>query len=261
MMIKFRFALIVRLLSLFSTSIFMSCDVQEVSINLVKVVPLDPETCNTVSTDSGSPVTSGAFDLVLGTSYSINLSASNALINVVAAKGFNEQDGRVNTNHINLTRLLVEYVDADGVDLGLDPIVDIPLTGQLSTDDPQALTIPNIVVFSTQMTEILEQNGLLRGNGVTGPIAIRGSFTVILRLTLFGETVDQRKVQSNQISFPVEVCNGCRVSGSCTDRPLTDDEQERLLVCPVAIGKDSEFASCELCKEFAKPELAQLCDP
>jgi len=242
-------------------SMLLSCETEDISINLVKVIPLDPESCDTSTTAKGDPVTSGAFDLVLGTSYSLNLSASNALLNVVAAKELEDRDGRVNTNNINLTRLSVEYIDADGVDLGLDPIVDIPLAGQLSTDATEPLVIPNVVVFTSQMTEILEQNGVLKGTGLTGPVPVRGSFTVILQLTLFGETVDQKQVQSNKVNFPVEVCTGCRVRGTWEDRPLTEEETLLLSTCPNSIGKDTEFASCALCQALAKPELIQLCEP
>jgi hypothetical protein len=251
--------------ALMSTALLMSCQAEDISIDLLKVVPIDMTSCDTNGTDKGPPLTSGAFDLVMGSSYSINIATQNALVNIVAAKEFEDVDGRLNTNNINLTKLTVEYVDVDGVDLGLDPVVDIPLTGQLSTDSTEPLVIPNIVIFDQQMTEILEQNGVLKGTGLSGPVAVRGSFTVILRLTLFGETIDGRSAQSNQISFPVEVCTGCLVRGGvggvCEDRPFTDDEAESLSLCPNGIGKDGEFASCLVCQELAKPELAQLCTP
>ena len=75
------------LFSLLSTAALISCESEDVSINLLKVVPVDPEQCNTERTQSGPPVTSGAFDLVLGASYAINLAANNGLVNIVAAKG------------------------------------------------------------------------------------------------------------------------------------------------------------------------------
>lgn len=259
---KLRARLKLNLITLMLAPLLMSCEAEELSINLVKVIPLDPFECDTKQTEKGAPVTSGAFDLVLGSTYSLNLAAANALVNIVAAKEFDPKDGRVNTNNINLTRLSVEYIDADGVDLGLDPVVDIPLTGQLTTDMVEALVIPDVVVFTSQMTEILRENSTLKGTGLSGPVPVRGSFTVILQLTLFGETVDQRKVQSNKINFPVEICTGCRVRGSCDDElPLTEDELEQLAQCPNGIGKDAVFASCQLCKELALPELAQLCEP
>ena len=240
----------------------LGCQAEDTALQLYGVVALDAMSC-LPSTEEASALASGTFDLTLSNTYRLNLSVQSKLSNMVTANNFQEGDGRKNTTDVHLTHVEVRYVDTDGVDIGLDPVLTIPLTGYLeASSDRDPLVIPDILVFDQQMSELLAQNATLKSNGLSGPMSVRGSFGVTLDMTLFGQTIDGREVESNVISFPVKVCTACLVTGSCQgDVSITEADQKLLDTCPNAIGRDQTRVSCALCEELADPSLKHVCEP
>jgi hypothetical protein len=250
-------------------STLLSCDAEDFSIQLYNVIPTNAE-CKPVNLATES-LAGGTIDLALSPTYSLNLVAQNRLTNMVTANGLRPADGFLVTTTINITSLSVRYIDVDAVDLGIDPEVNLPISGVLpvlatantsSANRTGTVVLPQIKVLDEQMVEILSQNNAFRRVTPTGKVIKRGNFKVVLAMRLFGETLDGKEVQSNEVQFPVNVCLGCLVTSStqtACGAELVEEDLDLLETCPSMIGHDNTLVSCSLCQQVAPPDYVHLC--
>ena len=243
----------------------LGCDAQEFSIQLQGIVPLETSSCAPLQQGQNTTLLSrGTVDLVLANDYTINLSVINVLQDPLKVNNLSTDDGYINTTDINLTNAVIRYIDIDEVGLGLEDEIDVPLAGLLQSGvvDPVA---QKVTVLTNNMMTNLRDGGLYNGRNSSGRIApIRGSYTLVIAVKLQGKTLDGKRVESNEINFPIDLCAGCRVStqgrGDTCDM-VGDTEIDLLSQCPSAIGKDSIYASCALCKQVSVNEAyAPLCE-
>ena len=262
---KPRLSLIYILLGLFA----ISCDAEEFSLQIKGVAVVDPTTCLPGSSSSGQLMTQGAIDLIIAQDYQVTLALQNLLVDPRSITGLSEKEGGVNTPDVTLTEVKISYLDPDEVGIGIEEDLTVPLGGVLKTGEVNPSFHP-VKVLTRQMVEILLQNGIFRGVNESGRLGpTRGSFHLVLSLQVKGETLDGKNVESNSLSFPVEVCLGCRVRSGINSelnstecQQITEAESTLSEVCPEVIGRDLNFTSCALCRDFAVDEpLAALCIP
>lgn len=239
------------------------CDTEEIYIQVQKVVPVDPETCLPDSSDQAPSISRGTLDLILTNQYTLNLAVINIMQNPLIVNGLEAEDGYVNTTDVNLTNAIVRYVDVDDIGLGFDPELNVPLSGLLPSGSEQSVS-QQITVITESMANNLRDSGLFDGRNSAGRIApVKTSFTLSVNVKLQGKTLDGKRVESNEISFPIDLCTGCRVSTqgrADTCDMVTDDELERRDLCPGLIGRDNFYASCALCQQVVVDErFAPIC--
>lgn len=252
------------IIGLIACILTFACDAQEFSIQLQGVNPLNSSTCGPQKLGQGSFLLSrGTVDLVLANEYEVNLSVVNLLQDTLAANNLSSDDGYINTTDVNVTNAVIRYIDIDEVGLGFDEEVEVPLAGLLQSGIPTPVN-QKVTILTSTMTKNLRDGGLYNGRNSSGRIApTRGSYTLVTAIKLQGKTLDGKRVESNEINFPIDLCTGCRVStqgrGDTCDM-ITEEETETLNVCPSAIGRDSSYASCALCQQVAVDDsFAPLC--
>ena len=253
------------LIGLIASILTLACDAQEFSIQLQGVNPLDSSTCGPQKLGQGSFLLSrGTVDLVLANDYEVNLSVVNLLQDTLAANNLNSDDGYINTTDINVTNAVIRYIDVDEVGLGFDEEIEVPLAGLLQSGIPTPVN-QKVTILTSTMAKNLRDGGLYNGRNSNGRIApTRGSYTLVTAIKLQGKTLDGKRVESNEINFPIDLCTGCRVStqgrGETCDM-VTEEELETLSICPSAIGRDTSYASCALCQQVAIDDsFAPLCE-
>ena len=244
---------------------FEGCDAQEFSIQLQGVNSIDTSSCLPQEATNGSSLLSrGTVDLVLANDYEVNLSVINLLQNSLAVNGLDSDDGYINTTDINITNAVIRYIDEDEVGLGFEQEVEVPLAGLLVAGSQNPVN-QKVTVMKSSMAKNLRDGGLYNGRNSNGRISpTRGSFTLVVAIKLQGKTLDGKRVESNEINFPIDLCTGCRIStqgrGDMCEQ-IGEAEQDLLNDCPSNIGKDSTYASCALCKQIAIDDnFASLCE-
>ena len=103
---------------------------------------------------------------------------------------------------------------------------------------------------------------------------LRTSMTLIATIKYRGRTLDGREVESNEVNFPITVCNGCSVyyppdaesddarSPNCLGRANIDDVELPEILCPDRVGTDGFSVHCLQCPGFAVDSFSrQLCEP
>jgi hypothetical protein len=101
-------------------------------------------------------------------------------------------------NRVTLQRVVARYEgpSALGVPLPSELPIDLGLTL-----DPNATAAVSINVISPNIATVLRSSPLLRPPG--------SSVTILVTLKFFGRTSSGLQVDSNEFTYPVEVCNGC----------------------------------------------------
>lgn len=251
-------------LSLLMLSLCFGCDAEEFSIQVRGVTPVDPMSCGpSAGNDNLALLSRGTLDLVLASQYDVNLAVVNVLQSPLEVNNLSADDGYINTTDINLTNAVLRYIDPDEIGLGFEDQVNIPLSGLL----PSGSGIPinqRITVINDLMTNDLRDSGLYNGRNSSGRVApTKTSFNLLVAIKLQGKTLDGKRVESNEITFPIDLCTGCRVSTqgrSDTCDMVTDEEVELRTSCPGAIGRDNTYASCALCQQVVVSDsFAPLC--
>lgn len=102
-------------------------------------------------------------------------------------------------NSITLTRAVAEF---DGpAALGITGReVEIPLSGSMT---PADFTAVELEVIPERFSTILADSDLLRNAGDRA--------TLLVRLKFFGVTASGREVDSNQFTYPIEICRECLI--------------------------------------------------
>ena len=244
-------------------SLVPGCDSEEIYIQVQKVVPINPETCMPDSSDQAPSVSRGTLDLILTNHYDLNLAVINIMQNPLVVNDLDEEDGYVNTTDVNLTEAIVRYVDVDDIGLGFDPEIKVPLSGLLPSGSANPVG-QQITVITEAMADNLRDSGLFDGRNAAGRVApVKTNFTLSVNVKLVGKTLDGKRVESNEISFPIDLCTGCRVSTqgrADTCDMVSEDDVEGLAACPGIIGRDSFYATCALCRQIVVDErFAPLC--
>jgi hypothetical protein len=255
-------------------SLLFGCAVDDFSIQLLGVNALNNE-CKP-STDATSYLLSkGSVDLTVAEDYSIYIATKNLLYNTNQVNALSEKDARVSSTDININEVEVEYVDINEIGLGFDSKRNIP-TSALIKAGSNDITRLGVELLTEEMLDNLRANGAFQGISASGALeGLKGSIYIDVKMALKGKTLDGRDVKSNEITFPIEVCTGCRISfNQVVTKPngsqicpapegdldaLVDDNQK---ACLSYLGRDDKYVSCGLCQLLLIDEgFSNLCQP
>lgn len=252
----------------------ISCQDQEVGINVVNIKPYDTTTCSAVM-DENLYMVSGTVDLALRDNYLINPLVRNNLAEVSEIKGLNPMDARVSTNGVTLQSAEITYAPLDSLAGNIPRTRTIPLSGTVSED--RSIVLFNFPLIESEVMDALRSSDtffLIDEAGNARPK--RTSVTILTSTRIKGVTLDGRSVESEPFQFPVEVCNGClvdypsylleerngRLICPTQERDADAIEAEADSVCLSLVGQDGVSTNCSDCQGFAVNTFSrQLCQP
>ncbi|MCA9543585.1 MAG: hypothetical protein KC613_04315 [Myxococcales bacterium] len=247
-----------------------ACTAEPTSLTILQMQPLDSD-CVPVQ-DSQLAVARGVVDIALATSYVAFPLARNNMVDIVNARSFQARDGRIKSHDVLLREAVVDYTTLDPITATLPQRRVIPLSGTIQINTQVALGVelldPGMVQAIRQSPEFL----VIDSQDQARPI--RTQVTMVAKITLRGNLPDGSEIESNELRFPIQICNGCRVTyppeaiddaagrtPNCLALNLADETREAP-VCPAFIGTDDRFVDCRDCQGFAVDSLArQLCQP
>ncbi len=260
-------------IALFSLAmtVVSGCQDREVSMTILSVQPFDEQSCEPVSGD-GLFQTSGTIDMSIRDTYVAFLSVESNLVDVPESKQFSTTDARLSTNAILLRSATIEFSTLDQLSAQIPPKRNIPLSGTVSEGEQLLLSGVELLDANTVSQIRNSQEFISTNQGEAKPV--RTSVTLLARIRLSGETQDGREVESNEFLYPIEVCNGCRITyppnmlvqrgGALSCPPASQDEEETEggELCVSGMGMDSMFVDCQMCQGIAVDSFArQLCQP
>jgi len=255
------------------TMLAAGCQDRELALSILNVKPLDPGSCEPINNDNVFQ-TDGVVDLVVRDDYSINLTIRNNLDNIIEAKGFTKADSRLSVNGVIIKEAIIEYSTLDQLSANIATKKRVPLSGTVAENSQ--LTLLGFKVLDSIMLQQIRnaQEFIFTSDGDARPL--RTSVTLLVTISLKGETLDGRDAESNEFLFPIKVCNGCNISypaemlelrgGNLTCPPPTPDPEKTAetkdLGCANSIGADGSTYDCQTCRGLAVNTFArQLCDP
>jgi len=253
----------------------VACEDREVSLVIRQAQPLDPAAC-AVSTNADEGLVRGTIDIAIAPNYVVFPFVENRMRDVVELKRFSNEDARIDTHDVVLRAAVVEYSALDQISADIPPSVRVPLSGSVPLNGNAVL---GVEVLSNSMVEnIRSAQEFLIFDSLNEVRASRASVQMIVKITLEGETLDGTEISSNELVFPLEICNGCRVSfppsyvsigenGPVCRPPLGEDGNPITIeqdgdVCSGFLGRDGLFVDCLTCQGAAVDRIArQLCQP
>lgn len=221
---------------------------------------------------------SGVVDIALRDSYTLFPAIFNNLEDIKLIKGFDQTDGRVATNDIVLRSATIEYTTLETLSAEIQSPTVVPLSGTVPVGSDDPLTIGVEVLNSGILSQLRDADEFLLIDEAGTARPIRSTIKIIARLRIAGETLDGKDIESNEFLFPIEICNGCRITydapllvqsgGVATCPPVTRDAEGNVITrtdvvsCPEAAGADGSFVDCQQCQGLAVNGFArQLCQP
>lgn len=263
------------LAALFAFPALIACEDREVSLQVVNVAPLDLGSCG-ATTDETIFLGNGVVDLALARDYAIFARITNNMFEISQVKNYTVQDARLETNDVVLNAAVIEFSALDQITANLPEKVRVPITGTVALNG--SATIPLQVLSPAMLQELRSSREFRNFDAQNNLRPIRGLVKIIAKLQIEGETLDGKSIQSNQFLFPIDVCNGCRVSFPAVAlavdantgaqfclSPAELGEAVADLVppeCPGFVGTDGVFIDCVQCRGAAIDSVAaQLCNP
>ena len=249
------------------------CQDREVALSIVSVQPYDLETCEVIQTDGVFQV-GGVVDLAMRNTYQANLLLENNLVDVPNAKGLKPSDARLSLNAVALNSAVIEYSTLDQLSTGIPSRRVVPLSGTITEESN--LTLANFELFSQDVLQQIRNADEFFSVNNGEVIPSRTAVTILARIRIKGRTLDGRDAESNEFLYPVEVCNGCRITYppemivqrggqlACPPPMLNEDDnnQSSADVCEALLGSDEAFVDCQTCQGLAVDSFArQLCQP
>ena len=235
------------------------CQDRELALSILNVKPLDPISCEPIATEDVFQ-TDGVVDLVVRDDYSINLTVRNNLDDIVQSKGFQRADSRLSVNGVVMKEAIIEYSTLDQLSAEIATKKRVPLSGTIP-ENSQFTLLRFKVLDSIMLQQIRNaQEFIFTGDGEARPL--RTSVTLLVNISIKGETLDGRDAESNEFLFPIKVCNGCKISypptmlrlrgGDLTCPPPMIDPEAQVddegPGCEAAIGADNGIYDCQTCR-------------
>ncbi|TVR01460.1 MAG: hypothetical protein EA398_09610 [Deltaproteobacteria bacterium] len=224
------------------------------------------ESCDT---SAGSYLARGTFDVYMRDNYLMSPRFSSTLApsgSVTPAGGSprGNQGTAWEANLIAIDRAEIRYDAPDGIGVPLPSVQRIRLSGTIS---PRGTNFGRLDVIPSELGSILRESPLLRNRG--------DSFQLNVRVRVFGTTSGGRDVESNEFSFPVEVCKGCLVfippnaidlaadiTPNC--RNLTGGDEGAGGICESIIGQDYPIDCrlvCPIMTALPNGDPLGVCEP
>ena len=179
----------------------------------------------TPKADAGAPIWAGG---VMDRLFASDYTAALLIGNQITERGSREQL-RTETSRVSLKGAEVSLETLKG-----DPLVDPFSSTATGFVDAAGGTDPSLSVMYASLIPPSVAPGLPEG-------------TIVAKVRVFGTTLGGQDVESSELSFPIQICDGCLVSYPAEARDLTADGTE--YVCKVAgddAGSDSTNRNVDL---------------
>lgn len=252
------------------------CQDRDFGLSIVQVQPFSASSC-VVETSGDIFQSSGLVDLALRESYTIHPRIQNNMLDITEIKGLDESDGRINTNAVVLRSATIEYTALDTLSAQITSPTIVALSGTVGVGDHLIIGVEVLDRGVLGQLRDADEFLLIDDSGQARPI--RASIKLIARIRIEGETLDGKSVESNEFLFPIEVCNGCRISypapllqtrgGVLSCPPVTLDAEGNPIergddanTCGPSFGTEAGVIDCQQCQGVAVNSFArQLCQP
>ncbi len=234
---------------------------------ILQAQPLS-ESCQ-ISTGREFSLSRGVIDMAMGTDYTLNLLVQNNMRGINDIKGFAPGDARLDTTTVRLTRATVEYRALDQISVSFPDQLRVPLSSPV---EPNGLSAFGVEILTPAMVQDLRTSPEFIIRGADGEVRpARTAVSLLVNVTVEGETLDGKSVGSNEFTFPLTVCNGCLVSvppdavsveaGLQPNCLRIDGEEIETPADLCSPGQDAAV-DCRLCTLLAVDDFArQLCQP
>lgn len=190
---------------------------------------------------------SGVLDVGLLTTYSPTFLLGNQL----RAAQSTEQ-AKSETNRIVVSGVVVRLTDAGGTEIANFTSLGSAFVDPASGDRPG---------FATMSVTIIDD---ATGRGLASSVGRSDIRKVIAYVKAFGRTLGGKDIESNELQYPIDVCNGClpffpadsvdQIKAAQENKPNCDAVEASTVATPCVVGQDQPV-DCRLC--HGKP----VCDP
>lgn len=254
------------------TATLGGCQDRDFGLSITHVVPLTASSC---ALATNSFLSGGVVDLALRDSYTLYPAITNNLGSINEIKEYTELDGRLDTSDIVLRSASIEYTTLDTLSAEIQSPTVVPLSGTVPAGGSLVIGVEALSSGILSQLRDADEFLLIDDSGAARPV--RSTIKIIARMRIEGETLDGKDVESSEFLFPIEICNGCRVTydapllvqsgGVATCPPVTRDEEGNVItredaLCVETAGADSGFVDCQQCQGLAVNGFArQLCQP
>jgi hypothetical protein len=211
------------------------CETNDSTLFIVGVMDIKSTDC-TAQAESGARVLAGGVvDLTLRPSYTAALLVGSQL----TQRGSREQT-RTETAYLNIEGAEIELANADGTALDLGAVENPFSVFGTGLTPPAAGTDPG---YGSVFVDLIP--GSVSGSLPNG--------VVLARVRVYGTTLGRQEIESNQFTFPIQICRGCLIAYPATNTgavgrvECTADGTAVEEINECMIGQDA-FVPCSFCK-------------
>ncbi len=253
-----------------------ACEDNQVSLQIIQMNRVQTDECR-IEVDLEQRLSLGRVDVALADSYSVHPIVINKLLETTQVKQHTVIDSRIDTHDILLKSAVIEYTALDQITAPLQETVVVPISVTVPLNTTLAMGVE--VLSNAQLQLIRQAPEFLIIDSQSNVRPVRTSARLIVRIRLRGETLDGKEIESNEFTFPIEVCNGCLITyppeaidlaaGQVPNcRNLSEDDTTTTGLdsidagCFFVLGTDFNQVDCRDCQGFAVDSIArQLCQP
>ncbi|HEY6080691.1 MAG TPA: hypothetical protein VIW29_17875 [Polyangiaceae bacterium] len=232
-----------------AASVLPSCATNDSMMFIIGVYARKQGTCSPTP-EADAPIwANGTLDRLFASDYTAALLIGNQ----ITERGSREQV-RTETSRVSLKGAEVQLVSVKGEELA--PAFSSTATGFV---DAASGTDPSLTVMYATL--------------IPGSVAADLPLgTVVAKVRVFGDTLGGEDVESSELSFPIEVCEGCLVAYTASSRDLaaggteyqclvaTDAADTPTIDLPCELGVDLP-APCTVCSGVYEVCLRPACNP
>ncbi len=179
------------------------------------------DNCVVKATSGGTQqifISHGVLDISVGTQYFLYLMVRNSMPTLGAASGFSVEDVRLDAGAVRIESLQVELEISSAI-LTAPEVVDRLTQLGVTLDNPTRLSYsrPGAAFVDPGASSVLIVD-VIPGNIGRGLRAIPEltlpdtSIQVVAHVKAVGHRLDGVKVKSAELSYPITICNNCRVA-------------------------------------------------
>jgi hypothetical protein len=131
------------------------------------------------------------------------------------------------------SRVVLKGAEVNLEDLLGNPVADAFSSTATGFVDAASGTDPSIAVMYATLIPGSVASTLARG-------------TVLAKVRVFGDTLGGQEVESSELAFPIEICDGCLISYPASARDLAADGADYVCKVATTTGEDTSSGDTEL---------------
>ena len=245
------------LIALILAGLLQGCVEHDGALTIVGARPLDPNSDDCLASDKSDIfLLGGVLDISMASRYVLFPVIRNDLME----SGFN-----IDMNRVLLQKAIVTYTPQAPISARFPD--DLPVLTSGSINSSGSTLVSAIEVVTPAMVAALRNASQFVTVTPGGNLLPkRSNVTLLVHVKFIGESLDGTRIESNEFSFPLTVCNGCLsippapnpdsagVQISCFDTGTLSDNEA--VNCPAYIGQDYPV-DCRVCTQYAHDPVGQ----